>query len=320
MIKAFGVDVGGTNLKFGAFDENGVLAEKWIRTTDAEDGGDRIIPDIAGEIGCFMKENNVEEKDIVGIGLGIPGPVDGNGHVRSCVNLHWNDFDPAKELRKFYRTMDIAVENDANAAAFGEYCQGAGKRYRTMMLVTLGTGGGGGIVADGHIWRGAHGIAGEIGHIPSGIAAKTNCNCGKRGCIDQFASATGIVRVMKEILLERGLAPEEYFAQDVTAKTICQMANKGDLLAKRCLDICLGALGRGLAVFSNAFDPEEFIIGGGVSGAGELIIPIIESAYRENLSLTDKGADIRCAALGNDAGVTGAGNLVLARRKYGYCL
>lgn len=310
MIRSFGVDVGGTTIKLGVFDERGKLLKKWSRATDKRENGKKIIPDIVEEIKKFSDANKVEVDRVAGIGLGIPGPVDENGYVSSCVNLGWRHFNPVEEFRQFFSTIRVVAENDANVAAFGEYYQGAGGQYNSMMLVTLGTGVGGGIIVDGHVWRGAHGIAGEIGHISAGNAEDVFCNCGNKGCIDQFASATGIVRVMKRILEEQKKPQEEEWCE-ITAKKICQLAQKDNLLAKKCLEICMGVLGRGLAVFSKAFDPEAFVIGGGVSDAGNMIVEIIENAYCENLFLTEKGADIRLAKLGNDAGIIGAGNMVL---------
>lgn len=308
---AFGVDIGGTKIKFGAFSQEGRLLEKWSETTDLSDLGRKILPDVSRQIREYIKIKNIREEDITGIGLGIPGPVDKTGFVKICVNLHWKEFNPVTELKHFFPNVRIAAENDANVAALGEYYRGAGRNCESMMLVTLGTGVGGGIIMNGKVICGAHGLAGEIGHIDSGMSEIEKCNCGNTGCIDQFASATGIVRIMKSLLTESGDAGENNIMTRFTARDVCMLAKKGDVLANRCIDICMGALGKGLACFSHAFDPEVFVIGGGVARAGELITNAIKRSYNEKLFLIDKGADIKLAQLGNDAGITGACMLVL---------
>lgn len=309
---AFGVDIGGTQIKFGAFTEQGELLEKWTVPTDLTDCGRKILPAVTRQIKEYSKGRR-----IIGIGLGIPGPVDRSGYVKVCVNLHWTKFNPVKELEKDFSGIRLAAGNDANVAALGEYYKGAGRGCKSMMLVTLGTGVGGGIVIDGRVFPGDHGIAGEIGHISAGVPESEKCNCGNTGCIDQFASATGIVRIMKKLLKERyadiksGQLQTKLTAEGFTARDVCYAAKNGDELAKECLDICMGALGVGLAYFSHAFDPEIYVIGGGVSNAGDIIIQTVKKAYARKLFLIDKGPEIKLADLGNDAGMIGACMLVL---------
>lgn len=301
----FGVDIGGTQIKIGYFSQEGELLHKWAVNTDLADCGTRIIPAIAQEIRSYSAEHGIEQEQIGGIGMGIPGPVDCDGHVKVCVNLNWRNFNPVKEMEKALPGVYAAAENDANLAALGEYYKGAGKKYSSMMLVTLGTGVGGGIVLDGKVLSGAHGIAGEIGHITTHQEEYEKCNCGNVGCVDQFASATGMVRIMKNLIEFSETPSKLQEKEELTAKDICDSAANGDVLAAECLEICMGALGEGLAVFSHAFDPEAYIIGGGVSKAGQLIIDAIEKEYKKHLFLIDRGADIRLAALGNDAGIIG---------------
>lgn len=306
----FGVDIGGTGIKFGAFDENGQLLEKWSLPTDLSDSGKKIIPDVAKSIRTYI-DNMTGSYEISGIGMGIPGPVDKSGYVKTCVNLHWTEFNPVEELKKEFPSVLIAAGNDANVAALGEYYKGAGKEYSSMMLITLGTGVGGGIVIDGNVLLGANGLAGEIGHISGGVEETEKCNCGNVGCIDQFASATGIVRIMKKLLNEHDIFSKLRNTENLTAKDVCMAAEQGDALALQCIDICMGALGTGLAYFSHAFDPEAYVIGGGVSKAGNLIINSIKKAYLKKMFLMKKGADIKVATLGNDAGIIGACMLVM---------
>lgn len=302
----FGIDIGGTKIKFGMFSADGNLLDKWSVSTDLSESGTYIIPSIAQNIKSFLSSRNLSENSITGIGIGIPGPIDRNGYVLKCVNLYWNNFNPVTELKKYFPDTYITAGNDANVAAYGEYFKGAGKKYRNMMLITLGTGVGGGIVLDGQILSGSHGLGGEIGHITVMPEETEHCNCGNIGCIDQFASATGIVRIMKKMLLESKVKNTVYAENNLDAKTICHFAKQGEATALQCLQTCMGALGKGMAFFTHAFDPDVFVIGGGVSKAGSVIMRPIEEAYNKNLFLVDKGANILPATLGNDAGITGA--------------
>ena len=302
---AFGIDIGGTQTKIGLFSCEGKLMDRRVINTDLSAEGSRIIPSVASFIKKYAEENGILPIDIVSIGVGIPGPVDRNGYVKTCVNLHWKDFYPADELKKTFPWACVKAENDANAAAFGEYKQGSGKGHTSMVLVTLGTGVGAGIIVDGRVVHGTHGIAGEIGHISVNPGETEHCNCGNKGCVDQYASATGITRMMKKISGEKECR---------SAETICKMAAGGDPSAARGLRVCMEALGKGLADFSHALDPEIYVIGGGVSKAGKLILDMVQEAYAANLFLTDKGAEICLAELGNDAGMTGACLLALEER------
>lgn len=309
----FGVDIGGTQIKIGSFSEKGVLLDKWAVDTDLSEQGSRIIPTVAREIRNYASEHQIPVEEIAGIGMGIPGPVDGNGYVKVCVNLNWRDFNPVTEIQKEFPGVSAAAENDANLAALGEYYCGAGKEASSMMLVTLGTGVGGGIIIGGNIISGFHGIAGEIGHITPHIEEHEKCNCGNVGCVDQFASATGMVRIMKKLLESGEVESTLHYNQEISAKDICQCAAKGDPGAKKCLEICMGALGEGLSIFSHAFDPEIYVIGGGVSKAGQIIIDAIEKEYEKHFFLIEKGAKITLASLGNDAGIIG-GSILAAKQ------
>lgn len=300
-----GVDIGGTNIKIGRFGLDGELLEKWSLKTDLSDCGKRIVPLVAESIVRNLEKTGLSKSDVAGIGMGIPGPVDRNGYVKKCVNLNWNDFNPVEELKKFFPECTVCAGNDANVASLGEYCRGAGKDASSMMMVTLGTGVGGGVIIDGKIIIGAHGIAGEIGHIAV-AEAEENCNCGNRGCIDQCASATGIVKRAKKLLQSCTEPSKLREIPQITAKDVCSMAKEGDGLAVRCISQCMYPLGKGLAYFSHAFDPEVYVIGGGVSLAGDIIVEAVRKGYEENMHLLKKGADIRLAELGNDAGMIGA--------------
>lgn len=301
----FGIDIGGTQIKFGVFSEKAKLLQKWSVKTDLSEAGSRIIPQVGKEVRNWLQKQGLTEKSVNGIGLGIPGPVDEKGYVRTCVNLNWHDFYPAIELGKEFPDAVITAGNDANVAALGEYMQGAGKRYSSAMLITIGTGIGGGIILNGKIVSGAHGIAGEIGHITTDSEATGACNCGNTGCVDHIASATGIARRMKE-LLAQNKENHALRGKDFTAKDVCDKAAEGDALCIRCIEQCMEPLGKAMAFFSHAFDPQVFIIGGGVSRAGDIILEPLRKFYQKNLYLIREGADIRTAQLGNDAGMIGS--------------
>lgn len=302
----FGADIGGTQIKFGHFSEEGILLKKWTVNTDLSESGNHIIPKVATEIRNFCKSREIDDTEIKGIGMGIPGPVDKNGYVKKSVNLHWYDFNPIEILRQKFPDTAIGAGNDANMAALGEYYAGGGKKYNSMMLITLGTGVGGGIILNGNVLLGANGIAGEIGHITVDPGESDTCNCGNHGCLDQFASANGLVRIAKRLIKEKKTESTLQSIKNFTAKEICGLARQGDKLCIKCLEICMGNLGHAMAEFTHAFDPEAFVIGGGVSKSSELILPIIQKAYNEKLHLIEQGADIVTAQLGNDAGITGA--------------
>lgn len=309
----FGVDVGGTEIKIGAFSPEGDLLEKWSRKTDLSDNGNRVIPDVAANVCEYVEKHQMSMEDVAGIGIGIPGPVDRHGNVKVCVNLHWTNFNPVTELKKFFPDLPIAAGNDANVAALGEYYKGSGKGSASMMMVTLGTGVGGGIIIDGNIIHGANAIGGEIGHIAVNREPLTRCNCGNLGCVDECASATGIVRYAKHYL-ETETTPSGLRDLDViTAKDVCDQAKAGDVVAMKTMKKCMGVLAEGMALFSHAFDPEVYVLGGGVSHAGQWLIDLVAEEYHPHFHLIPKGADIRLAQLGNDAGIIGACMLVAAK-------
>lgn len=313
----FGIDVGGTNIKIGAFREDAQLLKKWMIPTDLSDNGRNILPDIANEIHHYLITSDYALRTI---GIGIPGPVDQNGFIEKCVDLFWYNVNPVAVLSKEFPEAYIAVANDANAAAIGEYWYGAGEKYSSMMLITLGTGVGGGIILDGKILLGAHGLGGEIGHIAIVPNEEKRCNCGNRGCIDQVASATGIVRIMKNILKLREKAPKYSCqlksGQDFSAKDVVDLAKAGDPSALDCIQYCMEQLGRGMAIFSHAVDPEVYVIGGGVSEAGEIILEPIRKSYNQNIFLVQKGAEIKLSTLRNDAGIIGAFALAMRHTQY----
>ena len=296
-----GIDIGGTRIKMGLIDSQGVVIDKWSIPTRTEEEGSRIIGDISDSLSEKLKNANLEIKDIYGIGVGLPGFVDEDGTAHGSVNLGWNKpFNIESELSDRLLGAFVHAGNDANVAALGEAWTGSGQGYRNMLLVTLGTGIGGGVVIDNKILAGAHSCCGEIGHICVNPQETRPCNCGRCGCLEQYASAPGIQQLMRE---ELGMSmPVEEFWRLVDA-------GKEDMkrVAKRFGDY----LGYGLAAASMIIDPEVFVIGGGMSMAGEVILPYIREGYEKNVLPICRNTPIRLAALGNDAGIIGAAALAL---------
>ena len=195
----FGVDVGGTTVKLGFFDADGNLLDKWEIPTRKEDNGGHILEDVAATIKEKLTRDSIALQDVVGVGLGVPGPVDDAGMVYKAVNLGWGEFNVVKTLSNLLG-LPVRAGNDANVAALGEMWKGGGQGYKNLVAVTLGTGVGGGVIVDGKVVAGNNGAAGEIGHITVNPGEKESCSCGRRGCLEQYASATGIVRYASRYL------------------------------------------------------------------------------------------------------------------------
>lgn len=302
-----GVDVGGTSIKMGMFSHTGELLEKWEIPTqvDEDEDTDRILPDIAESIEEKRAEKN---GNIVGIGLGIPGPVTNDGVVLKCANIHWPVFNVKEKLFDLTGVANIRVGNDANVAALGEMWKGGGRGYDSIVMVTLGTGVGGGVILGGKILTGTKGAAGEIGHLTVEYGEEETCNCGKKGCLEQYASATGIVRMAK-----KQMSPKSSLAklEEVTAKDIFDAAKAGDEYALHVVDEFARYLGVALANVAQILDPEAFVIGGGVARAGSIITEKVDKYYDENVMFALRDKQFHLAELGNDAGIYGAVRMVL---------
>lgn len=307
---AVGIDVGGTSVKLGLVNTDGEIVDTWEIPTRTEDSGRNILPDIASSVKQKISEKGIAD-DVIGAGIGLPGPVDDDGVIRKAVNLHWErSFNVADELSGMLSGMRVMAGNDANVAALGEYWQGAGKDYGDMVMVTLGTGIGGGIIHHGRIFAGTTGAGGEIGHICLNPSEKIRCNCGNAGCFEQYASATGIVRLTNEELQASNDA-SELRGSDVTAKALWDAVKKGDALAIRVAERFGYYLGWGLSVIAGVINPEVFVLGGGVSKAGDVIIPYVRKYFDEHTFHACRDAQIVIATLGNSAGLLGAAKMVV---------
>ena len=305
----FGVDVGGTTVKLGLFEENGTILDKWEIVTHTEDEGKAILPDIAATILKKLDEKKINRADVLGIGIGVPAPVTAEGVVNGSANLGWNYKDVKKETEELTGFM-TRVGNDANVAALGEMWKGGGAGEKDMIMVTLGTGVGGGVIIDGKVAVGANGAAGEIGHICVNYDETEVCGCGNRGCLEQYTSATGIVRLANR-KLENETRNTPLVKDKVTAKDVFDAVKEGDTVAIEIAEEFGRYLGRALSNLAAVTDPTVFVIGGGVSKAGEVLIPFIEKPYMEHALFANKNVRFTLATVGNDAGICGSAKLVL---------
>ena len=310
---AFGIDLGGTTAKVGLFTTAGDLLEKWEVPTDSSEKGVRILPNLAAAILGKMEEKGLTPDQVEGVGIGVPGPVQKSSVVPIvCANLGgWGQQDVAANLSGLLNGMKVLVGNDANVAALGEIWMGAAKGCRSAVMVTLGTGVGGGVVVDGKVVEGAHGAGGEIGHITVNRHETATCGCGKRGCLEQYSSATGVVRCMKLLLEENPNTPCILRGTDFAAKDVFDAARAGDALAAKEVDQMTDLLGLALASIAATTDPEVFLVGGGVSRAGDVLFQPLAAHYKEYAFKSCREIPIKQASLGNDAGIYGAVRLIV---------
>ena len=311
-LKCIGIDIGGTSVTLGIFEEDGTLVKKWEIPTRKEENGKYILGDIAASIRRTAKESGLELSDFSGAGMGFPGPVLTNGHCEVCVNLGWKAGNPQQELSRLLDGMVVKSGNDANVAALGEMWQGGGKGYSDLVMVTLGTGVGGGVILDQKIIAGKHGLGGEIGHIHVRDDEWEHCNCGGVGCLEQVSSATGIAREARRTMAksDKPSALRE-FGDNVSAKDVLDAAKAGDEMALEVMKTVSHYLGLALAQVALTVDPEIFVIGGGVSKAGQFLIDMIQKDYDHFTPISENKAKLGLATLGNDAGIYGAARLVL---------
>lgn len=305
----FGVDIGGTTVKLGLFDVEGNLLDKWEIPTRTEESGSNILPDIAKDIQRKIEEKQISKEMVVGVGVGAPGPIDNQGVVHRAVNLGWGVFSIKDTLEEILK-VPVMAGNDANVAALGEMWKGGGQGSSDLIVVTLGTGVGGGIIVDGKILTGTAGAGGEIGHIHVEDNESEKCGCGNTGCLEQYASATGVTRLANRRLAE---SEKESILRggEVSAKTVFDAVKAGDALAMEVAEEFGKYLGNCLAAIAGVVNPEVIVLGGGVSKAGEILINYIKPYYEKNVFHGSRNVKFSLATLGNDAGIYGAAKLVL---------
>ena len=307
----FGVDIGGTTVKLGLFSGTGDLLEKWEIPTNIQDNGTHILPDVVCSISDKMAQKGIITEQVTGIGFGFPGPVTPDGVVTHCDNLNLGCLDVKASMAQLMPGISkIAVENDANVAALGELRQGGGRGYNSAVMFTLGTGVGGGVVLDGSIFSGINGAAGEVGHITVELDETEPCGCGKCGCLEQYASANGIVRLARRMLAACDTPSRLREMDTFTAKEICDLAREGEEMSSAILDRCGKYLGLAMSYVSCTVDPQVYIVGGGMSRAGSILTDAIQKYYRQFAYYPSMETPIVLAKLGNDAGICGCAGMI----------
>lgn len=310
---AFGIDLGGTTAKIGLFTTSGALLEKWEVATDTSNAGEHILENLAAAVLGKMKEQSIQPEQVEGVGIGVPGPVLDSSIVPIvCANLGgWGERNVSAQLSGLLDGLKVLVGNDANVAALGEIWMGAAKGAKNAVMVTLGTGVGGGVVVNGKVIDGVHGAGGEIGHITVNRHETAVCGCGKRGCLEQYSSATGVVRCMKKLLDENPDTPCVLRGTEFAAKDVFDAARNGDALAAREVDEMSDTLGMALANIASTVDPEAFLVGGGVARAGDVLFTPLNKHFQEYAFKSCRETPIKQASLGNDAGIYGAVRLIV---------
>ncbi|MCI9269756.1 MAG: ROK family glucokinase [Dorea sp.] len=306
----FGVDVGGTTVKMGLFSTEGDILDKWEIPTRTENEGEAVLPDTAESVLQKMKEKGIASVDVEGVGIGIPAPVTAEGIVKDSANVGWKYKEVKRELEELLGGIKVRAGNDANVAALGEMWLGAGKGEKNLIMVTLGTGVGGGIVIGGQMLVGENGAGGEIGHLCVKRDEEESCGCGLRGCLEQYASATGIARLAKLRLAKnddetilRGTNPD--------AKAVFDAVKAGDAVAIQIAEEFGVYLGEAMANLAVVINPAVIVIGGGVSRAGDVLLPFIEKPFQKKAFFANRETRFVLAALGSDAGICGAARLIL---------
>ena len=308
----FGIDVGGTSAKIGFFTSDGTLLDKWEMPTGSEAGARESLQLMADALTRHLEKKSLTLSDLIGVGVDVPGPVLEDGSVKGFANLNWGHVNVKELFSELLGGVPVCVGNDANVAALGEMWKGAAAGCRSLVMVTLGTGVGGGVIIDQKIVTGAHGAGGEIGHMHVNHEETDRCGCGNTGCLEQYASATGLVRITKKRLAAENHPPSVLtLSKEMDAKVILDAAKKGDALALESMHTMCAYLGRALAAVASVADPEIFVIGGGVSRAGDILIETISRYYKEAAFFASRDIRICPALLGNDGGMYGAARMLL---------
>ena len=315
-----GVDIGGTTTKIALVQNHGEIVEKWEIPTDNENQGKYITNHISNSIKQKLVEHQMDINHLKGVGVGAPGPANiETGMIENTPNLAWHDHYPLREILEKDIGLPVMINNDANCAALGEMWKGAGEGAKDLVCVTLGTGVGGGVIANGEIVQGVRGAAGEIGHIISIPKGGAPCNCGKTGCLETIASATGIVRLAMERInnpSNRHSALAILYREKgrITAENVVDLARVGDMIAQDVLNDVSFHLGFALANIVNTLNPHKLIIGGGVSKAGDILLkPLKDYVQKFSFPPIATSTELVLAKLGNNAGVIGAAWMVKKR-------
>ena len=314
MAVIFGIDIGGNAVKYGLFDDGGRLLESWQTVTDRMDGGANIVAEAGLAVREKCAERGISAADIAGIGVGVPGTALPDGRVVRCVNLGWNETRNVAGELELATGAPVRVGNDANLAALGEQFAGAARGADDALMLTLGTGIGAGIISGGRLLTGAFSAAGEVGHIHVNDEETERCNCGAAGCLEQYCTVTGFVRVARRLLETFSTASPLREMQDgpgFTVRDLFDLAKDGDQIASLAVDIGCGYLGRAAAICANILNPEVIVVGGGISAAGGIILERMRPDFERYAFPDCRGARLVLAELGNDAGIIGAARLIM---------
>lgn len=305
-----GIDIGGTSVKGGLFGPEGQLIRKWSFPTDRSDNGSRILPDTASSIRQIFRQTGLDLKDLAGIGVGVPGAVTDHQTVNRCVNLGWGALPAGPLLSRLMDGIPVRIANDANAAALGESWAGSGRDFDSLVMVTIGTGIGAGLIQGGRIVEGAFGAAGEIGHLLVNEEEQLPCSCGGKGHLEQYASASGLAAQAEKLLASSDTPSLLRRAEHLDAEAVYKAAGLGDPLALKLTDQEARMLGLALSYVSCVFDPGIFLIGGGLSLAGDVLLEGIRRYYRKYAFHASRDTAFALAKLGPDAGIYGAARLI----------
>ena len=311
---SIGVDIGGTSIKGASINEQGQIMARFSLPLIAQETGDQTIERLGRKIISFISENKIQKKEILGLGVGCPGAINSEkGIVDYSNNLKWNDV-PLQEILEKVTGLKVKVTNDANAAALGEACFGAGKEASSVILLTLGTGVGGGIIINGQVYQGNQGKGAELGHTVIEIDGRP-CTCGRQGCLEAYASATALISDTREAMKKHPDSLMWKLVNDditkINGKTPFDAKIKGDIYASEIINHYIKYLGEGILNFCNIFRPEAIILSGGIAQQGkDLLNPLIDYCEKRNYGFkkTPK-VKITTAQLGYDAGVLGAASL-----------
>lgn len=305
-----GMDLGGSSCKLGIFTDQGELLASWKVATKKREDSSAILGNIADSLKVQLRKMGIDHEEVLGAGMGIPGVVRKNGNSCTCVNLGWIDKNVKTEMER-YLNLPVAILNDANAAALGELWAGSGKGVSSLVLFTLGTGVGGGIILNGEPVSGAFGAGGEVGHLTVSSEEKNVCGCGRYGCLEQYVSATGIVHTMKKRIQSDKGKGKGFCEKEYTAKDVFDAARDKDPTALEVVEFTGEMLGKAMANISSIVDPELYLIGGGVSEAGDILLNSVTKYFYQHVLSMSSDARVRLASLGNEAGIYGAARSVL---------
>lgn len=304
-----GIDVGGTSVKEGLFTREGELLGKVSVPTPAlvDEAGYAAV---TGGIEQLLSQAQAPVESLRGVGLAVPCPVPADGNVQMMANISLDFPGLRAALSAAFPHAAICFANDANAAAMGELWQGSARGARNMVLVTIGTGVGGGVVVDGNVIAGVHGAGGEIGHLCMNPHETRACGCGNHGCLEQYSSATGVVNNYLKECEKRGVEPIELSGPS-DSRSVFEACRKGDEVALSAADTMARYLGRALALVGAIVDPEAYVIGGGASASADVYLDKVRSYYNECAISVERNVPIEVAELGNDAGIIGAAYVAL---------